>query len=48
MKLKNLQFTLILSLISIVGYAQQDSLTIRKIYDQSLINGESYQNKKYI
>ena len=48
MKLKNLQFTLILSLISIVGYAQQDSLTIRKIYDQSLINGESYQNLKYL
>ena len=48
MKLKNLQFTLILSLISIVGYAQQDSLTIKKIYDQSLINGESYQNLKYL
>jgi carboxypeptidase Q len=30
------------------GYAQQDSLTIRKIYNQALVNGESYQNLKYL
>jgi carboxypeptidase Q len=48
MKLKYLLFTLILSLISIFGYAQQDSLTIRKIYNQALVNGESYQNLKYL
>jgi hypothetical protein len=35
-------------LVSFFGYAQQDSLTIRKIYDQALVNGESYQNLKYL
>ncbi|QNK63367.1 M20/M25/M40 family metallo-hydrolase [Pedobacter sp. PAMC26386] len=29
-------------------YAQDDSLTIRKIYDEALVNGKSYENLRYL
>ena len=40
--MKSYFFTLIL-LISVIGYSQTDAETIKKIYDNSLSNGYSYE-----
>jgi hypothetical protein len=46
---KTLRLTFIISLITLTAaHAQQDSLMLRKIYDEALINGQSYQNLHYL
>lgn len=37
-------FTLLLATFSFLGFAQSDSTFIRKIYDEALENGQSYEN----
>ncbi|GAB3911606.1 M20/M25/M40 family metallo-hydrolase [Mucilaginibacter boryungensis] len=43
---------LLITLALILGFtttqAQQDSLMLRKIYDEALVNGQSYQNLRYL
>ncbi|HVW14278.1 MAG TPA: M20/M25/M40 family metallo-hydrolase [Mucilaginibacter sp.] len=44
-----LRFTLILLFISIAGpVVAQDSLMLRKIYDEELVNGQCYENLHYL
>lgn len=44
------KLTLIFSVLLIANqlYAQQDSLTLRKIYDEALVNGKCYENLRFL
>ena len=46
MKLKLSALAILLSAATIA--MAQDSLTIRKIYDEALVNGKSYENLRYL
>ncbi len=45
---KKFTFLLAALLSANLLYAQQDSLTIRKIYDEALVNGKSYESLRYL
>ncbi|NCD70343.1 M20/M25/M40 family metallo-hydrolase [Mucilaginibacter agri] len=48
MKLKPLLSALLIGAASLSASAQTDSVTIRKIYDEALVNGQAYDNLHYL
>ena len=46
--MKNILLTIVLALFSASMFAQSDSAFIRKVYDEALENGESYENLRYL
>src|SRR4051812_2635220 len=42
------KFTLLFSALLCTQVKAQDSLTIRKIYDEALVNGQCYDNLRYL
>ena len=47
--MKIFKITFALLFISQIGFAQnQDSVLIRKIYDEALVNGKAYPNLEYL
>ena len=48
MKIKLITFCLFLTSFLTTAYAQQDSIMMRKVYDEALVNGQCYQNLHYL
>ncbi|OKS88521.1 M20/M25/M40 family metallo-hydrolase [Mucilaginibacter polytrichastri] len=48
MKLKPILSAVLFCAVSLSASAQNDSVTIRKIYDEALVNGKAYENLHYL
>ena len=48
MKIKTLVSSIMFLVIGVTAKAQTDSLTIRKIFDEELVNGQCYENLHYL